>query len=92
MVLSEGWKVREITSDKAGNVLHFEIEEDVQTVLCVHGLLVCPLSPHITLAGVSRGKVSKQTLIRDNHFFIVVEVAAYMFSNQVSRHCIHSVY
>ena len=90
MVLSEGWKVRQISGNRAGNILHLEVEEDVQNVLYIHGLLVCPLSPHMTLAGVRRGKVSKQTLFRDNYFFIVVEVA-YKFSNQVCRHCIHSV-
>ncbi len=43
MVLSEGWKVREITGDKAGNILLFEIEEDVQNVLYnYYGLLICP--------------------------------------------------
>ena len=55
MVLSEGWKVREITGDKAGNIIHLEVEEDVNNVLYVHGFLVCPLSPHMMLAGICRG-------------------------------------
>ena len=42
MVLSEGWKVREITGGKAWNILHFEVEAHVQNVLYVHGFLVAP--------------------------------------------------
>ena len=49
MVLSEGWKDREISGNKAGNTLRLEVEEDVTNVLYVHGLLVCPLFPHIYL-------------------------------------------
>ena len=55
MVLSEGWKVRQISGNKGGNILHLEVEEDVKNVLYVHGLLVCPLSPHMALAGMCRG-------------------------------------
>ena len=44
MVLSEGRKVREITGDKAGNILHFEIEEDVQNVLYIMVFLFAPFS------------------------------------------------
>ena len=55
MVLSEGWKVKQISGNKGGNILHLEVEEDVKNVLYVHGLLVCPLSPHMALAGMCRG-------------------------------------
>ena len=57
MVLGVGWKVRQISGDKAGNILHLKVEEDVENVLYVHGFLVCALSPDIPLAGIRGGHV-----------------------------------